>query len=405
MKNASPFSTYQWVLVLLLSFTQFTVVLDFMVMSPLGDLLIKDLAIKPSKFGIVVSSYAIAAGLSGLLTAGFADKFDRKKLLLFFYCGFIVGTFFCGISQTYYQLVFSRVFTGIFGGVMSSISMAIIADTFQLNQRGRAMGFIQMGFGLSQIFGIPISLFIAERWHWQHPFFLIVGLSVVMFILIFMFVKPMAMNPQKQQNNAFQHLLNTVKNKHYRIGFLATAFMSLGGYFMMPWGSAFSVNNVGIDQDQLPIMFMIIGVATFFIMPVIGIFSDRINKFNLFLIASLVMVVAVSIYVHLGPTSLTILILVNVVMMGGIMARMVPSQALTSAVPLAVDRGAFMSINASLQQFAGGLAAFLGGLIVRQKSPNAPLEQFDVLGYVVILVIVINIFLTFRVYQLIKFRS
>lgn len=121
--------------------------------------------------------------------------------------------------------------------------------------------------------------------------------------------------------------------------------------------------------------------------------------------ASLIMVVAVSIYVHLGATSLTVLILVNVLMMGGIMARMVPSQALSSAVPIPKDRGAYMSINASLQQLAGGVAAFIGGMIVYQKSPNAPLERFDVLGYVVIGVIAINILFTYRVYQIIKGRN
>ena len=405
MKNTSPFSSYQWILISLLSLTQFTVVLDFMVMSPLGDLLIKDLSIKPSEFGLVVSSYALAAGFSGMITAGFADRFDRKKLLLFFYAGFIIGTLFCGLSQTYHQIVFSRIFTGVFGGVMSSISLAIIADTFHLNQRGRAMSFIQMGFGLSQILGIPISLFIAGRWNWQTPFFLIVMLSIFMFFSILLGIKSQPVNPLQSSNNAFNHLLNTMKNKHYRIGFLATAFMSLGGYFMMPWGSTFAVNNVGIPQTMLPLMFMIVGLATFFIMPLIGVLSDKINKYKLFLIASLVMVLAVSVYVHLGATSLTVLILVNIVMMGGIMARMVPSQALSSAVPEAADRGAYMSINASLQQLAGGVAAFIGGMIVFQKSPSAPLERFDLLGYVVIAVIAINIFFTYRVYQIIKNRS
>ena len=161
--NKTPLSKYQWLVVAILALTQFTVVLDFMVMSPLGDLLMKDLQVKPYQFGIVVSSYALAAGLSGFLTAGFADRFDRKRLLIFFYSGFIIGTLFCGLAQSYEQLVLARIFTGIFGGVMSSIAMAIVADLFSLQQRGRVMGFMQMGFGLSQILGIPISLYIAAR--------------------------------------------------------------------------------------------------------------------------------------------------------------------------------------------------------------------------------------------------
>lgn len=386
--------------VAILAFTQFTVVLDFMVMSPLGDLLMKDLRVKPAQFGIVVSSYALAAGLSGFLTAGFADRFDRKKLLLFFYSGFIIGTLFCGLAQSYEQLVCARIFTGIFGGVMSSISMAIVADLFSLDQRGRVMGFMQMGFGLSQILGIPIALFIADRSNWQMPFFLIVILSVIMLISILFGLEPIRKHlEQKASQSAFKHLLQTIQNRNYRIGFMATAFMSLGGYFMMPWGSAFAVNNVGIAQKDLPLLFMIVGVSTFMVMPLIGMLADKINKFQLFMIASIMMVASVLVYVRLEQTTFFILVLVNIFMMGGIMARMVPSQALTSSVPEPHDRGAFMSINSSLQQIAGGIAAIIGGKIVWQSNPTSPLMNFDVLGWVVVCVIVVNIYLTYRVYK------
>ncbi len=397
--NKTPLSKYQWLVVAILALTQFTVVLDFMVMSPLGDLLMKDLQVKPYQFGIVVSSYALAAGLSGFLTAGFADRFDRKRLLIFFYSGFIIGTLFCGLAQSYEQLVMARIFTGIFGGVMSSISMAIVADLFSLQQRGRVMGFMQMGFGLSQILGIPISLYIASKSSWQMPFYMIVGLSILMLMAILLALKPVRAHlDKKTDRSAFHHLLATVKNRNYRIGFMATAFMSLGGYFMMPWGSAFAVNNVGISQNELPFLFMVVGVSTFMIMPLIGILADKINKFQLFMAASLVMIASVLVYVHLGETTLLVLIIVNIFMMGGIMARMVPSQALTSSVPELHDRGAFMSINASLQQIAGGIAAIIGGKIVWQYSPSAPLMNFDLLGYVVVGVIIINIYLTRRVY-------
>jgi predicted MFS family arabinose efflux permease len=157
--QATPFTAYQKFAVFILAITQFTVILDFMVMSPLGDILMKSLSLKPTHFGLVVSAYAFSAGISGLLTAGFADKFDRKKLLLFFYVGFIAGTILCGIVTSYTLLVAARIITGLFGGVIGSISMAIVADLFTIQQRGRVMGFIQMGFGASQILGIPIGLY------------------------------------------------------------------------------------------------------------------------------------------------------------------------------------------------------------------------------------------------------
>ncbi len=403
--KGSPFTQYQIIVVSLLALTQFSVVLDFMVMSPLGDILMKSMKMTPGQFGVVVSCYALSAGFSGFLTASFADKFDRKKLLLFFYFGFIIGTLLCGLSSTYEFLVFSRIITGIFGGVISSISLAIVADVFDFNQRGRVMGFIQMGFGISQILGIPISLFLANQWNWQAPFYMIVGLSLMIFCIIYLVLKPVTDHLALQRANALKHMWNTIKNRQYRIGFIATAFMSLGGYLMMPWGSAFAVNNVGIAQSDLPLMFMIVGLITFAVMPLIGFISDRVNKFAVFTGASIIMAFSILIYSHLNQTSFFILVVVNGIMMMGIMARMIPSQALTASLPEIQDRGAFMSINSSLQQMAGGIAAMVGGMIVLQKSETSPLERFDLLGYLVIAIILINIFLTHRVYKYIKTRE
>src|SRR4051812_1599529 len=166
----SKFSPHQVLVIVLLALTQFTVVLDFMVMSPLGDMLMKSMNLTTGQFGLAVSSYAFSAGISGLLTAGFADRFDRKKLLLFFYVGFIVGTLLCGLAASYPMLIAARIITGLFGGVIGSISMAIVADLFPIEKRGRVMGFMQMGFGASQVLGIPISLYLANHLGWQAPF-------------------------------------------------------------------------------------------------------------------------------------------------------------------------------------------------------------------------------------------
>ena len=181
--------------------------------------------------------------------------------------------------------------------------------------------------------------------------------------------------------------------------------MSLGGYLMMPWGSAYSVNNIGIAQSQLPLLFMIVGIATFSIMPFAGIISDKFNKFKVFTFSSFIMIVAVLIYANLPQVSLVVLILVNILMMIGIMARMIPSQALAASIPEPQDRGAFMSINTSLQQMAGGFAALIGGWIVTQKNEMSPLENFDSLGFLVIGIILFNIYLTYRVYRYVSSKN
>ena len=397
------FTSYQGLVILLLALTQFTVVLDFMVMSPLGDMLMKSMSLATSQFGFAVSAYAFSAGISGLLTAGFADRFDRKKLLLFFYVGFIAGTLCCGLATTYFMLVVARIITGLFGGVIGSISMAILADLFPLHQRGRAMGIIQMGFGASQVLGIPISLYIANHWGWQSPFLMIVGLATIIWLVVMLKLQPVSKHLElKTEKTAIKHLWHTLKQRDYRVGFLMTALLSLGGFMMMPWGSAFAVNNLNISYEQLPILFMASGIAALIIMPSIGKLSDKIDKVKIFTFAAISMMVIIVIYTNLKPVHFAIILMMNILMMAAIMSRIVPAMALVSALPQMQDRGAFMSINSSLQQIAGGIAAGVGGLIVVQKTKTSPLQHYDILGYVIVIIIIANIIQVYRVSNLIK---
>lgn len=404
--QTTPFTGYQKFAVFILAITQFTVILDFMVMSPLGDILMKDLDLKPTRFGLVVSAYAFSAGISGLLTAGFADKFDRKKLLLFFYIGFIGGTILCGVVNSYPLLVAARIVTGLFGGVIGSISMAIVADLFALQQRGRVMGFLQMGFGASQILGIPIGLYLANAWGWHAPFLWVAGMAAIVAGLIAVKLKPINAHLSFQHDkSAFTHLIHTIQKKEYRIGFTATALLSIGGFMMMPFGSAFAINNLKITQEELPIVFMIAGLSTLLIMPVMGKLSDKIDKFKIFTYASVWTIIMIGVYTNLSVTPLWLVAVLNVLMMMGIMGRMVPSTALVTSIPAMQDRGAFMSINSSLQQIAGGIAAAFAGTIVVQKDKFGPLEHYNTLGFIIIAISIVSILLMYRVSKLIKRKT
>ena len=400
------FTRYQVLVIILLALTQFTVVLDFMVMSPLGDMLMKSMSLTTSQFGFAVSGYALSAGASGLLTAGFADKFDRKKLLLFFYIGFIAGTLLCGLATSYILLLMARIITGIFGGVIGSISMAILADLFPMEQRGRAMGFMQMGFGASQVLGIPISLYIANVWGWQSPFIMIVGLAAVIWLITLLKMHPVTKHLHlKTEKTAITHFWHTLIRRDYRTGFLLTALLSLGGFMMMPWGSAFAVNNLHVSYAQLPSLFMASGIAALVIMPMIGKLSDKIDKVKIFTVAAISMMVIIIIYTNLTPIPFIYIVLLNILMMTAIMSRIVPAMALVSALPKMQDRGAFMSINSSLQQIAGGIAAGIGGMIVVQQTKTSPLQHYNTLGYVIVVIIIANILQMFRVNRLIKAKG
>ncbi|MBL7838952.1 MAG: MFS transporter [Cyclobacteriaceae bacterium] len=390
------FSPYQIFIIAVLTFLQFTVILDFMVLSPLGEQLMKELDISPSQFGIVVSAYALSAGASGLLAAGFADKFDRKKLLLFFYVGFIIGTLLCGLAPDYNSLLIARVVTGVFGGVIGSISFAIITDLFSLQTRGRVMGFVQMAFAASQILGIPIGLYLANKMGWHSPFLLIVGVSVFAGVFIFFYMKPVNAHLQLQtERNALRHLFKTVSKPRYLQAFAATALLATGGFMMMPFGTAFSVNNLGVTREDLPMIFSITGLFSIVTGPLIGFFSDKIGKYTIFVIGSVWSIIMVLVYTHQDVIPLWMVIMFNVLMFMGISARIISSSALLTAVPTPADRGAFMGVNASLQQISGGIAAAIAGMIVYQETKTSPLENYPILGYVVCVTTIITIIMMY----------
>jgi predicted MFS family arabinose efflux permease len=378
------FTSYQAFVIAVISLLQFTVILDFMVLSPLGAILIDKLHISTSQFGLVVSAYAFSAGGAGLLTAGFADKFDRKKLLLFFYTGFIIGTILCAIAPSYHLLLYARIITGIFGGVIGSISLAIITDLFKMEVRGRVMGFVQMSFAASQVLGLPIGLLLANQFGWHAPFWMIAGAGTILGVVIFLKLKPVDTHLHlKNEHNAFQHLLKTLARPDYAKAFLATTLLATGGFMLMPFGSAYSINNLGITLAQLPLIYLITGLSSIAFGPLTGKLSDKIGKYNIFCVGSVISITMVAIYTHLGITPLWELIALNVILFIGISSRMIASSALLTAVPDAKDRGAFMSINSATQQISGGVASLIAGLIVVQNNTGR-LEHYDILGYVVI---------------------
>ncbi len=378
------FSGYQRFLVALLAFLQFSIILDFMIISPLGAIIMPDLEIGPQRFGEIVSAYAFSAGISGLLAAGFADRFDRKRLLLFFYGGFIVGTALCALAWNYPLLLLARIVTGLFGGVIGSIVLAIATDLFPLQMRGRVMGVVQTAFSASQVLGIPTGLYIANLWNWHMTFLAIVLVAMPVTLLIVFYMRPVAGHLAMRKNDSpWRHLTGTLLVPKYAMAFATTALLVTGGYMLMPFGSVYTVNNLGIRLTDLPTIYLVSGAFTIFTGPLVGKASDAFGKFRTFVFGCALSIVMVLIYTHLGRVSLITVILVTVLMFVGIFSRMVPSQALMSAIPEITKRGSFNAVSASVQQISGGIASVIAGVIVTQ-GPEGNLLNFDRLGYIVV---------------------
>ena len=407
-ETASGFSRYQSALVALLAFVQFTIILDFMIMSPLGAIIMPALNITAAQFGVAVSAYAFSAGISGILAAGFADRFDRKRLLLFFYVGFTLGTTLCALAPTFHVLLLGRIVTGLFGGVMGSVILAIITDLFALRLRGRVMGFVQTAFAASQVLGIPAGLFLSNHWNWHVSFAALVGLSIAGMIAVLLLMKPVNGHLLlKQDTNAFRHLIATVGQPRYTLAFAVTTLLATGGFMLMPFGSAYTVSNLGIDIAHLPTIYLVSGLFSIFTGPLVGRASDAFGKFPTFAFGSAVSVVMVLIYTqldHFGHATLITVIVVNVLMFVGIFSRMIPSQALISAIPEPSQRGSFSAVSASLEQLSGGLGSVLAAAIIAQ-SADGTLLHFDRLGYIVVATSLVSLTLMYFVQKSVAQRA
>lgn len=379
------FTGYQKMVVGLLAFLQFTIILDFMILSPLGPILMPALDITTHQFGLVVSVYAFSAGVSGILAAGFADRFDRKRMLVVFYAGFLFGTFLCGIAPTYGFLLVARIVAGLFGGVIGAISFAIVADLLPLSMRGRAMGSIQSAFAASQVLGIPIGLTLATHFGWHGPFLLIVGLGLFVGIFILWKLQPITthLHHAPSGHNPFLHLWKIGTNRRYLVGFSATMLVATGGFMLQPFSSNFIVHNLGVSLKALPLLFVATGIVGIFAGPLMGHIADQYGKFRLLVGATLACVAVLIWWTHLGITPLWLAIVGNCVLFFTISGRIVSSTTLISGVPELRDRGAYMSISSSMQQFAGAVSSWVAGLIV-VEAPGGRIEHFDVLGWVVI---------------------
>ncbi len=381
--NAAPtgLSGYQKFIVAVIAFLQFTIILDFMVLSPLGALIMPALSITPGQFGLLVSTYAFSAGLSGLLAAGFTDRFDRKRVLLFFYTGFVLGTLLCALAGSYHFLLFARMITGLFGGVIGATVLAITTDLFEYRMRGRVMGVVQTAFAASNVLGIPLALLLSNRWGWNAPFLLIVGASLIVGLIIIMKMQPIRGHLQRSPDrNALHHFLHTISRPRYLQGFATTGLLTVGGFMLMPFMSNFTVHNMGIALDRLPLVYMVTGIASMIAGPLIGRASDSLGKFTVFACGCAITILMVTIYTHLGVTPLAVVILVSVALFIGVSSRMISSSALISAVPNPADRGSYMAISSSIQQFAGGIAASIAGLIVTQRA-DGTIQHFEIIGY------------------------
>ena len=351
----------------LLMLTQFTLIMDFMVMMPLGPQIMHALHVSPAQFAAAVSAYSICAGLSGLLAATYIDRFDRRKLLLAMYALFAVSNLACALADSYALLLASRAFAGISGGVLGSIIMAIIADVVPVQRRGAATGTVMTAFAIASVVGVPIGILLGAHFHWSAPFWLLVALSALVWVGGSRMVPSLNQHLAKQPTPMSQALPNLIKlfaKPRHLNAFMLTLMLTTSQMLVIPFISPVLVANYGIEPAQLSWMYMGGGVAAFFTSRWIGRMADRYGKHVVYRIAVFVSLLPVLFVTHLPAVGFVAMLLFFPFFMVSMNGRMVPLQALQTTVPDAPQRGAYLSANSAVMSLGIGLGAWLGGLML-----------------------------------------
>jgi predicted MFS family arabinose efflux permease len=354
-------------IVLILAGIQFSHIMDFMVMMPLGPQIMAAFSISPSKFAAAVSAYSWCSGLSALLAATYIDRFDRRKLLLAAYLLFAVSNVICACATSYPLLLASRAFAGITGGVLGAGVMAIVADVVPVERRGAATGVIMTGFSMAAIAGVPAGVVLGAYFHWSAPFWLLAALTVTIAVATSRIVPPLSEHLSRQRPPLAETLPRLARlltyPRHVR-AFALTFLIMLAHMLVIPFISPMLVANHGVAPGRISWLYMAGGAATFFTSRAIGRLADRIGHLVVFRVFGILALAPVLIVTHLPNVPFWIMVPGFALFMIISSGRIVPMQAILTTVPEPAHRGAFLSANGALQSLGTGCGAWLGGLML-----------------------------------------
>lgn len=365
-----------------------------MIMMPLGPQLMKIFDISPREFGFVVSAYGLSAGISGFLSAFFVDNYDRKKVVLFAYIGFVIGTLACAVAPTYEILILARVVAGVFGGLIGAQVLSIVADTFEYERRATAMGFITTAFSLASVVGIPAGLYLANHFGWHSPFLVLGVLGVLVIFLIYRYVPTLDKHLKNRQpkESPFAVITDITRNPNQLRALCLSTIIMLGHFSIIPYISPTLVANVGFSQGNIFLIYFVGGLLTIFSAPMVGKLADRKGKYPIFVTFALLSMIPIFLITNMFSGVLWGVLVISGIFFVFSNGRLIPTQAIVSNVVGSRQRGSFMAINSSVQLFAQAIATNIGGFIIH-KTASGYLENYQYVGYFAIIMIFISIFI------------
>jgi len=382
MSHPVPDARRERWLLLTLAGVQFTHILDFMIMMPLGPQLTRIFGIDNAAFGLLVSAYTLSAGVSGLAASLYVDRFDRRRLLLVLYALFALATLACALAPGYQSLLLARVAAGLFGGVLSTLSQTIVADVVPFERRGAAMGIVMSSFSLATVAGVPLGLWLAHALGWHAPFWSLALVCALLWVLAWRTLPALGQHLQGQSDKPMWHNLWSVLGEpaHWR-AFGLSALMMFAGFTVIPYITLYNTQNVGLTEAQIPWIYLCGGAATLVSARWVGRLSDRVGKQRMFFHVAMWVSLPLMATTLLPRVPLWGVLLVSTSFFLLMNARMIPGMALISAAVRPEKRGTFMAVNGAVQSASMGAAAFVGGLIIGRDAAGQ-LTHYWVAGLV-----------------------
>lgn len=363
---------------------QFSHVLDFMIMMPLGPILMRAFGIGTHEFGLLVASYSFSAAVSGILAATFVDLFERKRVLLSCFALFGLATLACGLAPCFSTLIVARGLAGVFGGIMGALIHTMIGDAIPFSRRARASSVVSSAFSLSTIAGVPLSLWLANHLGWRAPFVFIAVLSVL-FIVVGLRFLPELHHHLSAEKRA--HLLSATFSvlgdpNHLR-ALLFSALIIFSGFTVIPYITVYAVNNVGIAQQDIPIVYLVGGSATFVTARLIGHWADKHGKIEVYRWVAALATLPLLAVTHAGPLPLSLWLICSTSFFVLTSGRMIPAMAIIASSAQPALRGTFMSLNGTMQSLAMGLATTLAGFVISLDA-SGKIVGYPLVGYVAV---------------------
>lgn len=378
-------------LLITLAGVQFTHILDFMIMMPLGPLFTELFGISDARFGLLVSAYTLAAGASGLLATLYVDRFDRRRLLLWLYAGFALATLACGLAPGYGSLMLARVLAGLFGGVLGALIQTVVGDAVPFERRGRAMGLIMMSFSLATVVGVPASLWLATRYGWHAPFLaLALGSALIGAAGMRTLPRLDAHLQQARAHAVWPSLLAVLREPNHWRAMAFTALVVGAGFLLVPYVTIYATRNVQIAMPDVPMIYLAGGVATIFTSRLWGVLADRWGQVRTFRLIAALSLLPIVLMTHLPAVPLLGYLAVSTLFFVFLPGRMVPMMAIVTSASTPQMRGSFMSLNGAAQSASMGLAALVGGLLIGRDGAGR-LTGYDIAGWLAVLLTLLAI--------------